>query len=82
MEVHFTPEIEAKLNQLASETGRPQSEFVQDALEGYLDELLQIRETLDPRYDDLKTGRVKLMPGDEAFARLRSKSLSHVSTRE
>ena len=30
--------------------------------------------TLDARYDDLKSGRVKPIDGDEAFARLREKS--------
>ena len=76
MELQLSPEIEAKLNQLSRETGRPQSEFVMDALEGYLDELLQIRHTLDRRYEDLKSGRVRLIPGDEAFARLRAKGPS------
>jgi hypothetical protein len=29
---------------------------------------------LDSRYDDLKTGRVKPIDGDEAFARLKEKT--------
>jgi predicted DNA-binding protein len=73
MEVLLKPELEAKLDQLASETGRSKSDFVEAALEGYLDELLQIRQTLDRRYDDLISGRVKAIPGDEAFARLMAK---------
>jgi len=74
MEVHFTPEIEARLDQLATETGRPKDEFVQDAMAGYFDELARVRETLDRRYDDIKSGRVQLIDGEEAFARLRAKS--------
>lgn len=75
------PELEAKLDQLASETGRSKSDFVEAALEGYLDELLQIRQTLDRRYDDLISGRVKAIPGDEAFARLMAKNAALPSTR-
>jgi len=29
---------------------------------------------LDGRYDELESGRVQLIPGDEVFARLRAKS--------
>jgi len=81
MEVLLKPELEAKLDQLASETGRSKSDFVEAALEGYLDELLQIRQTLDRRYDDLISGRVKAIPGDEAFARLMAKNAALPSTR-
>ena len=41
---------------------------------GYLGEVVQVREMLDRRYDDLKSGRVKPIPGEEAFARLRARS--------
>jgi hypothetical protein len=41
---------------------------------GYLLELSQVREMLDGRYDDLKSGRVKPMDGEEGFAKLRQKS--------
>lgn len=63
MEVHFTPEMEKKLDELAAHSGRATA-----------DELAQTRETLDTRYDDLKTGRVKLIPGDEVEAHFREKS--------
>ena len=61
MEVHFTPDIEAKLHALVAETGRAADEFVQDALAGYLEELADVRAMLDSRYDDIKSGRVKLL---------------------
>lgn len=41
---------------------------------GYLNELVEVRGLLDSRYDDLKGGRVKLIDGEEAFARMREKS--------
>ena len=48
--------------------------LVQDVVEGYFEDLAQTRQMLDGRYDDIKSGRVKLIPGDEVFARLREKS--------
>ncbi len=56
MEVHFTPELQAKLDKLATETGRAQDDLVQDAMAGYLGELAEVRGMLDSRYDDIKGG--------------------------
>ena len=70
MEVHFTPDIEAKLHALATETGRAADEFVQDALAGYLEELAQVRSMLDSRYDEIKSGRVKPVDGEAFFESL------------
>ena len=67
MEVHFTPDIEAQLDQLATETGRAKDEFVQDAMAGYFDELARVRETLNTRYDEIKSGKVQLIDGEEAL---------------
>jgi hypothetical protein len=46
---------------------------VQDAVAGMVDELAETREMLDRRYDDIKSGNLKLIPGEEAFARLRER---------
>ena len=75
MEVHFHPEIEKKLRDLAAQSGRgTPDEIVQDVVEGYFDELAHTREMLNRRYDDLKSGRVKPIPGDEVEAYFREKS--------
>ncbi len=74
MEVHLTPDLEAKLEKLAVESGRPKDELVQDALAGYCAELTNTRKTLDDRYDEIKSGRVKAIDGNDAFALLREKS--------
>ena len=74
MEVHFTPEVEAKLEQMARETGRHSAELVENVVADFFDDLALTRETLDSRYDDLESGRVKPIPGDEVIARLRAKS--------
>jgi len=71
MEVRFNPDLQAKLDKLATETGRPTGELVEDAVAGYLEELVQAREVLDSRYDDLKSGRVKPLDGEEFFESLR-----------
>ena len=70
MEVHFTVELEKKLNELAAQSGRPADELVQDAVAGLFDELAETREILDRRYDDIESGKAKLIDGEEAFARL------------
>jgi predicted transcriptional regulator len=74
MEVQVTPDTAKKLNDLAASSGRAPADIVEDALAGYLDEVAAIRKTLDSRYDDLKSGRVKPIDGEEAFRQLREKS--------
>jgi len=74
MEVHFTPETESRLQELASKSGRPTDDLVEDAMAGYLAEAAELREMLDSRYDDIKSGKVKPIDGEEAFERLRRKS--------
>jgi hypothetical protein len=74
MEVPLTPDLEAKLTQLSVETGRAKEELVQDAMAGYLVELSQLRETLDARLDDIQSGKIKPIDGQEVFERLRQKS--------
>jgi predicted transcriptional regulator len=78
MEVHLRPETESRLQELATKTGRAPNDLIEDAMAAYLQELSQVREMLDGRYDDLKSGRVKAVDGEEAFANLRRKSQSDV----
>jgi hypothetical protein len=73
IEIH-NPELEKQLAAAAAQAGRTADDLAQDAIAGYLAELAETREMLDSRYDDLKSGRVKLIPGEEVFARLRGKS--------
>ena len=74
MEVHFTRDVEAKLEQMSRESGRPSDELVEDAVIGYFDELSHPREMLDRRYDDLESGKVKPIEGEEAYRRLMEKT--------
>jgi predicted DNA-binding protein len=65
MEVRFKPETESRLNELAAKTGRAPDDLVEDAMAGYLAELAEVRQMLDSRYDEVKSGRVKPIGGDE-----------------
>lgn len=79
MEVQLTPEVQARLDQLSGETGRGREEFIRDAFAGYFDELAQVRNRLDGRYDDLKSGRVGLLSSEEVEAHFRGKSAARRS---
>jgi putative addiction module component (TIGR02574 family) len=74
MEVQFSPATEKKLTALATQSGRRTDDLVEDAMAGYLDEVAEVRDVLDRRYDELKSGKAKSIPGEEVFARLRAKS--------
>jgi hypothetical protein len=77
MEVQFEPDVQAKLEQMARDSGRAAAELVKDAVAGYVDEVAGTSQILNSRYDDIKNGKVELVPGDEVFARLREKSEAH-----
>jgi predicted DNA-binding protein len=81
MEVHLKPETESRLHQLASQSGRPTDELVEDAMAAYLREVSGLRSMLDGRYDDIKSGKIQPVDGEEAFARLRQKSETRRSQR-
>ncbi len=73
------PEIQAKIDRWVTETGRGPDELIEDAVAGYFEELAQTREMLNRRYDDLKSGRVKPIHGDEVAAHFREKSAARRS---
>jgi hypothetical protein len=75
MEVHFSPETEQKLKDLAEQSGcETADQLVQDVVGEYIDSLAELRDMIDSRYDDLKSGRVKPIPGDEVEAHFRKKA--------
>jgi predicted DNA-binding protein len=79
MEIHFTPDVQAKLDQIAAETGRTRDEVVQEAVAGYFDELAELRGMLDNRFEEVRDGKVKLVPGNEVVAHFREKSAARRS---
>jgi hypothetical protein len=74
MEVQLSPETQNRLNALAAQSGLRTDELFEDAMAGYLDEVAQLRGMLDGRYDDLKSGRVRPIDGEEAYRRLMAKT--------
>ncbi len=67
-QMHFTnPEIEAKLEQWTRQTGRPAGELVEDLMASYFNELADARQALDDRHDDMKSRKVKLIPGERTI---------------
>lgn len=74
MDVQLKPDLQVKLDEWTARTGRQADELVEDALTGYFDELLELRSTIDSRYDDLELGRVQPMTAAELRARLHEKS--------
>jgi predicted DNA-binding protein len=73
MEVRFKPETESRLNELASKSGRPADALVEDAMAGYLEEITEVRHTLDSRYEDVASGRAKPIDGEAFFDSLRQR---------
>ena len=72
MEVHFPPDVEKELIDLAAESGCEPAELLQDALAGYLDEKALTQNTFKSRHDDLKSGRENPIDGEEAYSCLKA----------
>ena len=74
MGIEIKPAQEAKIDNLAAATGRDKADILDQVIESYFNELEGVREQLERRYDDVKSGRVKPVAGEEVFDRLRRKS--------
>jgi len=76
MEIRLKPETQSRLNELAIKSGRPPDDLVEDAMAAYLAEVAEVRNMLDGRYDDVKSGRVKPVDGEAFFEDLRQRTTS------
>ncbi|HVR27787.1 MAG TPA: hypothetical protein VMU26_31205 [Candidatus Polarisedimenticolia bacterium] len=61
------------MNELASRSGLPTDDLIEDAMAGYLQEVSEVRQVLDSRYDEIKSGRVKPVEGEVFFESLRQR---------
>lgn len=68
MEVLFEPAVQARLDQIARQSGRPAADLVQDAVAGYMEELSELGTMLDRRYEEIQSGKVKPISGEEIEA--------------
>ena len=74
MAIHITPEHEARIKELARRTGRENAEVLGEVIDSYFEELARINATLDRRYDEITSGQVKPISGDEVLERLQRRS--------
>jgi predicted transcriptional regulator len=56
MEVHFTPELQAKLDRLAAENRRNADEYVQQLVENYVEHDAWFRQKVTASLDELNRG--------------------------
>jgi predicted transcriptional regulator len=68
MEVHFTPTLEARLNEAAAQNGSGVDEYVQQLVERYLDHDEWFREQAQKGLDQLDRG--EFLTHEEVGARL------------
>jgi predicted transcriptional regulator len=71
MDVSLNPDLAARLEQWAAQTGRDPEELIADAMAGYFAELSRTRELIDGRYESLRSGKADLVDGDEALRMLK-----------
>lgn len=64
MEVHFKPDVQAKLDQMAREIGCESQDLVEEAVMGYFDELAYIGQMSDHRYDPMQNAMLTPMGGE------------------
>ncbi|MBZ5525675.1 MAG: hypothetical protein LAP21_25925 [Acidobacteriia bacterium] len=68
MEIHFAPELEAKLNDLASGSGRDAEQFVQELVKSYLDHDQWFRKEVQKGLEQLDRG--EFIEHDDVVARI------------
>ena len=68
MEVHFTPELQAKLESVAAENRRGADEYVQQLVESYVDHDAWFRQKVTASLDKLDRG--EFLTHEEVGARL------------
>jgi predicted transcriptional regulator len=68
MEVHFTPELQAKLNRVAAENRRAADDYVQQLVENYLDYDAWFRQKVTASVDRLDHG--EFLTHEEVGSRL------------
>jgi hypothetical protein len=74
MEVDLSPEAEETLKRRAAQRGLSAHDLAVSLLQEHIEELNRTETMLDGRYDELKSGRVQLVPGEEVTKYFRKKS--------
>jgi predicted transcriptional regulator len=71
MEVHFTPELQARLDRVASENRRGTDEYVQQLVENYLDHDAWFRQKVNSSLGKLDRG--EFLTHEDVAARIQKK---------
>jgi hypothetical protein len=74
MEVHLSPDAQAKLEEFTRQYGGTSDDTISNAVNAYFDRMAFAREKLERRYDDLESGAVQLIDGEDAYRRLMEKT--------
>lgn len=75
MSVHVdNPDLQAKIDQWVLETGRTADELLLDAMAGYFDELAEVRTTIDRRFEEISSGKVQLIDGEEVRRQMKART--------
>jgi predicted transcriptional regulator len=72
MEVQLNPDLQGKLDNLAARRQLSSSQIVEEVMAVYLGGVESFRQTLDSRYDEVVSGQVKLLDGEEVFGEILS----------
>ncbi len=73
MELHFSPETEARLSRMAAQRRCKPEELIEGLLWDAADNAVAVRATLDRRYDEATNGTVEMIPSEEFWRRFEEK---------
>jgi uncharacterized protein HemY len=79
MELHLSPETEAWISQTASLRGVKPEELIEGLISDAAEDM--VRETLDRRYDDMISGKVKMLSPEEAEAQFQKRRTEWLKAR-
>jgi len=78
MEIHLKSDLESRLKEHAEEGGYTADELVSGLVEGYLEEVAELRTMLERRWHAYKSGESKSIDGEDAFKLLRQRALERI----
>lgn len=78
MEIHLKPDLESRLRENAEQSGHTPDELISGLVEGYLEEVAELRATIERRWQAYQSGEAKTVDGEEAFRLLRERALERI----
>lgn len=78
MEIHLKADLESRLRENAEQSGHTPDELISGLVEGYLEEVAELRATIERRWQAYQSGETKAIDGEEAFRLLRERALERI----